>query len=82
MVNSTALYDVQMVLPEVGPGLGRSAVGQMGYQVLALGVTMLIAIVGGCITGNNYVKGELYRCKMVVDALMIHKSMKKKYSVW
>ncbi len=50
-MNSTALHDVQMVLPEVAAGLDRSAVGQMGYQVLALGLTVLIASVGGCITG-------------------------------
>lgn len=33
------------------PGYGRSALSQAGYQALALNVTILIAIVGGVITG-------------------------------
>lgn len=50
--NTTALHDIQVVLPDIGAGIGRSAIGQTGYQVLALGVTVIIAIVGGSLTGN------------------------------
>ncbi|KAI0242304.1 Ammonium transporter Rh type B-B [Lamellibrachia satsuma] len=49
--NTTALHDIQVVLPDIGAGIGRSAIGQTGYQVLALGVTVIIAIVGGSLTG-------------------------------
>lgn len=38
-------------LPPFIPGDGRSAGDQAGYQLLALGVTLVIAIVGGLITG-------------------------------
>jgi hypothetical protein len=34
------------------PGLGRSGIEQGGYQMLALLITMAIAIVGGTITGT------------------------------
>jgi ammonium transporter Rh len=33
------------------PGDGRSAGDQAGYQLLALGVTLVIAVAGGLITG-------------------------------
>ena len=35
------------------PGEGRTAGQQAGYQLIALGVTLVIAIVGGLITGNR-----------------------------
>lgn len=40
--------------PRILPGLGRSAGEQAGYQILAVIVTMLIAIVSGAITGKKY----------------------------
>ena len=48
--NSTALADIQEYL-NVDAGLGRSAVEQGGYQMLALVVTLIVAIVSGMITG-------------------------------
>ena len=38
-------------LPLFIPGDGRSAADQAGYQLLALGVTLVIAVAGGLITG-------------------------------
>lgn len=37
----------------LAPGDGRTAELQAGYQILALVVTIIIAIVSGFITGNN-----------------------------
>lgn len=34
------------------PGLGRSALEQAGYQMLAVGVTLIFAVISGLITGN------------------------------
>ena len=53
LANSTELLDIQKHL-EVEPGFNRSALGQGGYQMAALGVTMLIAIFSGVITGKWY----------------------------
>ncbi|XP_041373232.1 ammonium transporter Rh type A-like [Gigantopelta aegis] len=49
-VNSTGLAEI-MSHVNVEPGLGRSAMGQAGYQLVALAVTLAIAIVGGVLTG-------------------------------
>lgn len=37
------------------PGPGRSATAQGGFQVVALVVTLIVAIVGGAITGTMHV---------------------------
>jgi ammonium transporter Rh len=42
------------------PGDGRSAGDQAGYQLLALGVTLVIAVAGGLITGM-YLHSAIFR---------------------
>ncbi|KAF4523541.1 hypothetical protein B566_EDAN011989 [Ephemera danica] len=49
--NTSALSDVNEVLMFLKPGENRSASQQAGYQLLALFVTLVVAIVGGLITG-------------------------------
>jgi ammonium transporter Rh len=48
--NSSQIYD-NTGLSVIIPGDGRSAGEQAGYQLLALGVTLVIAVAGGLITG-------------------------------
>lgn len=40
----------------IKPGLGRTPPEQAGYQILALVVTLIIAIVSGLITGKSFFK--------------------------
>ncbi|KAF2368305.1 Ammonium transporter AmtB-like domain [Trinorchestia longiramus] len=67
--NGTAkLVQIQHELPEVTPGVGRSASMQASFQLLALLVTLAMSIVGGIITGlilklkmlNNLESDELF----------------------
>ena len=51
--NTTALHDIQAVLPDVTAGIDRSAIGQSGFQVLAVAITVLIAVIGGSLTGKQ-----------------------------
>nr|CAD7427515.1 unnamed protein product [Timema monikensis] len=44
---------------DVHPGVGRSASGQAGYQLLALSVTFLVAWVSGALTGTQWCGGCL-----------------------
>ena len=37
---------------------GRTAAGQAGYQLAALGVTIAMAIVGGAVTGKSLGGGD------------------------
>nr|CAD7258198.1 unnamed protein product [Timema shepardi] len=39
---------------DVNPGVGRSASGQAGYQLLALSVTFVVAWVSGALTGTQW----------------------------
>jgi len=48
--NSTELLEIQKHT-DVSPGVGRSALGQGGYQMAALATTILISVVTGVITG-------------------------------
>ena len=50
--NSTEYFKYHMKNSTWEPGLGRSGIEQGGYQMLALLITMAIAIVGGTITGT------------------------------
>jgi ammonium transporter Rh len=50
--NSSALNDVNEVLMFLEPGDNRSALQQAGFQLAALMVTMVVAIVGGLLTGT------------------------------
>lgn len=50
----TNMSDIQNQGIWVTPGDGRSPAEQAGYQMIALIVTMSIAIVGGLLTGNEY----------------------------
>ncbi|XP_059484715.1 ammonium transporter Rh type B isoform X1 [Neocloeon triangulifer] len=51
MNNTSALNDVNEVLMFLEPGDNRSAIRQAGFQLIALLVTFIVAIVGGLITG-------------------------------
>lgn len=48
--NSSQAHD-NPALSLLTPGDGRSAGDQAGFQLLALGITIVIAVVGGLITG-------------------------------
>lgn len=50
-VGDPRLGELQKLIPELKPGLGRTAQEQALYQVAALGSTIAIAIVGGLLTG-------------------------------
>lgn len=49
--NSTDYWNYHTNMSTWEPGLGRSGVEQGGYQMIALVITVVIAIVGGTITG-------------------------------
>ena len=51
-MNSTELHVIQEVFSEVSAGDGRTGLVQGGYQILALVITLVIAIIGGLITGE------------------------------
>lgn len=53
LMNSSGLNELRKDLTSIEPGDGRSASNQALFQLLALGVTLCIAIVGGAITGKN-----------------------------
>ncbi|KAG1715062.1 Ammonium transporter Rh type B [Nymphon striatum] len=50
--NSTLFEDIEVSFGDVEPNAGRSAKEQSLYQLIALGVTFIIAIAGGLITGG------------------------------
>ena len=54
-LNTTEYFALQDEYPgvEFTPGLGRSAGKQAGYQLVAAAVTLLMAIVGGAVTGES-----------------------------
>jgi hypothetical protein len=52
--NSSALNDVNEVLMFLEPGDNRTALQQAGFQLAALAVTLLVAIVGGLLTGTKH----------------------------
>ncbi|KAG9339708.1 hypothetical protein JZ751_023354 [Albula glossodonta] len=45
------LLELQQVIPDLQPGLGRSAREQALWQVAAMGVSVGVAVVGGVLTG-------------------------------
>lgn len=49
--NTSELVTAMANFSVTAPGPGRSATTQGGFQMLALVVTMIVAIVGGAITG-------------------------------
>jgi len=51
LINSSELSEIKQELLTVEPGDNRTAGMQAIYQISALGVTLLIAIVGGSLTG-------------------------------
>lgn len=51
--NTTKYQDLIQIHPEMKPSQGRSSLVQGGYQFAALSVTVLIALIGGLLTGNN-----------------------------
>jgi hypothetical protein len=52
--NSSALNDVNEVLMFLQPGDNRTALQQAGFQLAALVVTLVVAIVGGLLTGTKH----------------------------
>ena len=50
---SKNLTDVEMLLG-IEPGEGRSAAQQAGFQLALLASTLVLAIVGGLLTGQSY----------------------------
>lgn len=53
MKNSSDFRAVQADFPFVEPGAGRNSVTQGGFQMLALVITLIIAIIGGAVTGKS-----------------------------
>jgi len=49
--NGTELLEIQSSLSGVVAGLGRDGVSQGGYQAAALGITLIIALITGAVTG-------------------------------
>ena len=52
MVNTTEFAEAQASFSVLEPGAGRSSGVQGGYQMLALVVTLVVAIIGGAVTGR------------------------------
>ena len=50
--NTEELMRVQALWPQVKPGEGRSAIIQAGYQLACMGITFVIAVSSGIITGK------------------------------
>jgi ammonium transporter Rh len=63
--NSSQIHDNPQ-LSLLIPGDGRSAGDQAGYQLLALGITLVIAVAGGIITGMYLHSGIIRHTKTVV----------------
>ena len=51
LANTTEFLEIRKYTNSVEPGLGRTASEQAGYQMVALCVTLAIAVVGGVVTG-------------------------------
>ena len=67
VANSSELLDINRNFT-VAPGLGRSAKLQAGYQMIALGMTLGVALIGGAITG-----GWCYQCDVSAAVDFIYK---------
>jgi ammonium transporter Rh len=52
MVNTTEFAEAQAEFSVIEPGAGRSSGIQGGYQMLALVITLVVAIIGGAVTGR------------------------------
>ena len=59
-MNTTELADIQAHLSGIEAGDGRSASLQAGYQLIALLVTLVIAIATGAITGKRNFKFNVF----------------------
>ena len=55
MANTTEFNVTRETYNIMEPGVGRSAMAQGGYQFLALVVTLVVAIVGGAVTGKKLI---------------------------
>jgi hypothetical protein len=51
-VDTQEFRDLKVLLPDLQPGLGWTPAIQAGYQMAAMGVTLIIAIGGAVVTGN------------------------------
>ena len=51
--NTTKYQDLIQIHPDMKPSQGRSSMIQGGYQFAALHVTIVIALVGGLLTGKD-----------------------------
>ena len=61
MSNSTELLHIQSVFSLVEAGSGRSAMTQAMMQSVALTMTLVVAIIGGALTGTfNIIRSKLY----------------------
>jgi hypothetical protein len=54
---SSVLTALQDELSTIKAGEGRSLSMQAAYQAIALGITLVVAIVTGCITGKESIIG-------------------------
>ncbi len=52
LFNTTEFLEIKSHVPELLPGLGRSASEQGGYQFASVCVTLAIALSGGVVTGG------------------------------
>ena len=53
VAGSSDLLTAQMAINEIVAGSGRTAIQQAGFQLLAILITLAIAIVGGAVTGTH-----------------------------
>lgn len=55
-LNSTSDYwNVRQITGDIKPGSDRSGTAQGAYQIAGLGVTLVVALVGGLITGSIHI---------------------------
>jgi hypothetical protein len=52
MANTTEYFEIKSHVNSIEPGLGRTGSQQAGYQIVALLVSLALALVGGLITGK------------------------------
>ena len=52
MFNTTEYFEIKSHVNSIEPGLGRTGSQQAGYQIVALLVSLALALVGGLITGK------------------------------
>lgn len=58
MENTTEFAMAQANFSITEPGPGRTATVQGGYQFLALVITLVVAIVGGAVTGKTFTNNK------------------------